>query len=67
MLIVRVIWFIIFAMSLVELIMAWNDWFKYRKSKGKTVTGFAGQYCKLTLKCIIPGILSIFGLMVAFL
>lgn len=63
MLIVRLIWFVILIMSVVELIICWNDWFKCEK---KSVAKVAGQYSKLTIKCILPGILAIFGVLCAF-
>ena len=64
---VRVIWFIIFVLSCGELWVIWSEWFRFIKSKDKTIGKFAGNYLKRIAKSIIPAILGYIGVMAAFL
>lgn len=61
----KVIWGIISVYSILELGYLWIDWYRYlhkaRKDESISVGGVAGNYLKLGLKAVIPGILGMIG------
>ncbi|SFR64825.1 hypothetical protein [[Clostridium] aminophilum] len=68
MMIVKIIWCIILVYSIAELIAVWAGWFKYLhvgfKEQKLSAGGVAGNYLKLAVKTIIPGIIGMIGAMV---
>ena len=63
----RVIWFIIFVLSCGELWVIWSEWYRFLKTKDKTVGKVTGNYLKRLLKSFIPAILGCIGIMAVFL
>lgn len=65
---VRVLGFIIMCYSLIELFLVWKEWYDFRREwkKNEEIKGYFKNYMKLTLKTIIPSLLSILGILVTF-